>query len=82
MKPIKVEDWEGKWGQTPFPPMKTVSDPIILSLFLIRGSCRRATRTCSRSVLFRVRIVTRQLNHYDKWLLPDVRDLDGDGLDC
>ena len=32
--------------------------------------------------LFRVRIVTRRLNHYDKLLLPDVRDLDGDGLDC
>jgi len=29
--------------------MKTLSDPIILSFFLIRGSCRRATRTCSRS---------------------------------
>jgi len=50
---------------------------------MVRGESLLNLQKSSLSpFLFRVRIVTRQLNHYDKWLLPDVRDLDGDGLDC
>jgi len=67
---------------SPRHPLNPIPSPIV-GEGMVRGESLLNLQKSSLSpFLFRVRIVTRQLNHYDKWLLPDVRDLDGDGLDC